>query len=232
MSAIHVSDSEQAIHRDSKRQQRDLKIQGFDPGPIDGQIGPWTRRAMGYSSSVCRALDMAVTNRDLFLARAIVDVGNLPRRIVMQLESEIPTQFVDGRYPKITNWNYNTLVIHRWASVVYGQGQTLVPLTQQSSSMMEKPTWIIGAGGIPPQAGDLFGVWHETQGRVGHAGVILDWLPGEKYFMSVEAQHDDRYHPKQDGWPRVVVRRRVRSDAYCVKHVEHAGEPIRTLLPD
>lgn len=221
-----MTTTEQGHFRAAKTLQRELKTAGFDCGPIDGKVGKWTHKATAYSSSVCSAIDVARSNRDLFLAHALVSVGNLPRRIVLEFANRMPGECP----PRMPSWGYNAAAIQHWAAKTYGPDQTVIPSGQYSRQLLDKHTWMIGMGGIPPQSGDIFGVWHSSLGHTGHCGAILDWCPGEKYFLSIEAQHDDRYSPREDGWPRICMRRRLRSDIYCVRHIDHEGASLAGKL--
>ena len=204
--------------------QRDLKKRGFDPGPIDGQPGKWTMLAVQHSSSVCHAVDDARTGRELVLAHALATVGKLPRELVTRLVNSNPD--IVGTGHRLPAWNYNTALVHHWACLAGGPGQTAVAYVRDTPALLSRPTWTAGLRGIPPQPGDIFGVWYETLGAPGHCGLVLDWCAGEKYFLSLEAAHGDTYSPHSDGWPRACMRRRLRADAYCCLHVPHAAQTI------
>ena len=203
-----VSEERQQLHREVKKLQRSLKQRGFDCGPVDGESGVWTKRSAFYADQVStNPLVELKTKSDCFLNEALRTVGPLSNPLVDRLGGTLC---------------YNVRLLRYWMEQTHGRGQNRIPQYQRTSSeLLSKPTWTAGLGGIPPKTGDLFGVWHESAIAVGHCGVILDWCPGEKYFLSIEGSHPDNYDPSENGWPRCMLRRRLRSDVYCALHTDH-----------
>ena len=190
----------------TKRQQRALKEQQFDPGPVDGQRGLWTIKAENYRAQSFEP-QLPTEVRPRVLALAVRHVGKLSKKIFNSLVNH--TQL-----DKVHSWAYNSNFV---TSLLH----EVVPETDLRGSrvaeLMCDPSWTQSLGGTPPQAGDVFGVYTSSTGKVGHCGFILEYPVGHPYFLTVEAAHGEHYWPGNDGYARVCMRRRLKSDAWCVK---------------
>lgn len=197
-----------------KKLQRELKEQQFDPGPVDGILGPWTQRAIDFRKrSFERDTPEDTTQR--LLSVAIRQVGRISKSKSNALFNKSP---VDELAAKFQNkWRYNVNFILSCYSDTLGSDYPAISDATSSKQLLGGATWTHSAGGVPPSAGDVFGVYFSSIAEIAHSGLILEWPKTDKFFLTIEAAHHDNYWPGNDGWPRICMRRRLKTDAFAVR---------------
>ena len=207
--------------KEIKRIQRELKEQQFDPGPVDGILGQWTQKAIDYRKYSFER-ELPVETKDKLIAISVRHIGRLNKSQSNTLcnnpNTVIQTDQVDSVPRKQVGWMYNVNFIRSCYEKAYEeQPSPIVPLITSSKQMLENATWTQMSGGIPPLEGDVFGVYFNSLGELAHCGIILEWPKTDKFFLTVEAAHNDNYWPGKDGWPRICMKRRLKSDAFAIK---------------
>lgn len=197
-----------------KRLQRELKEQQFDPGPVDGILGPWTQKAINFrKQSFQRDTPEDITQS--LIAIAIRQVGQLSKSKSNALFNNVP---LDEQASKFQNkWRYNVNFILSCYSDAMPPESPAISSAVSSKQLLEGATWTQSTGGVPPSAGDVFGVYFSSISEIGHSGLILEWPRTDKFFLTIEAAHHDNYWPGNDGWPRICLRRRLKTDAFAVR---------------
>lgn len=71
-----------------------------------------------------------------------------------------------------------------WCYLKSGLGD-LVPCSAWSPDWVARPTWTRDRGGVTPRAGDPFGIYFASKGRVAHVGLVRQW--GRQSVVTVEA---------------------------------------------
>jgi hypothetical protein len=200
--------------KEIKRLQRGLKEQQFDPGPVDGILGSWTQKAIDFrKQSFQKDVPEDITQR--LLAIAVRQVGRISKSKSNALfNRSVPADQASKTQNK---WRYNVNFILSCFSEAMGPESPSVSEAISSKQLLEPATWTHSAGGIPPSAGDVFGVYFNSIAEVAHSGLILEWPKTDKFFLTVEAAHNDNYWPGNDGWPRICMRRRLKTDAFAVR---------------
>ena len=192
---------EEDVTKGIKIFQRKLKSKGFDPGPVDGNAGDWTKLIASYYEKT-NPIFSSTESRDKYLAAAVSDVGNL----TMELNKD-------------QSHKYCAMLMNHWSEK--SNIHTSAKNTNNSQQLLSEATWLVGFGGAQAKVGDIFGVWYETLGRVGHCGLILYWDNDSNKFLSVEGKHSELYNPLMNGRPNVVIRRRSKKDIYCSTHIDY-----------
>lgn len=200
--------------KEIKRLQRELKEQQFDPGPVDGIIGQWTQKAIEFrKQSFQKEIPEDLTQR--LLSIAVRQVGRVSKSKSNALFNRTSQEDQFAR-PQ-NKWRYNVNFILSCYADAMGPESPSVSDAISSKQLLESATWTQSAGGVPPCRGDVFGVYFNSIAEIAHSGLILEWPKADKFFLTVEAAHNDNYWPGNDGWPRICMRRRLKTDAFAVR---------------
>lgn len=116
-----------------------------------------------------------------------------------------------GEYLTVTSLGEGYAWCAAFVSWVFARAGYVAPRSAWSPALFPKEKVIWQRGGVVrqdvPQAGDVFGIWFPSLGRIAHVGFVDHW--GGTYVVTVEGNTNDPAIAAQDGVHR--KRRLLRS---------------------
>lgn len=157
------------LPKDAKRLQTDLRDGGFDPGPIDGIVGPRTLSA--------------TRNWAYSLPRELVDSVDAPLHYQIALKEIGVSEWSPGENPRIIEYHSATTLKATedevsWCSsfVCWCMEQSFVPSTRSAAAR----SWLgWGVETDDPRIGDVVVLWRESRDSwKGHVGFFAGFDGG------------------------------------------------------